>query len=197
MILYLASRSERRRLLLEDAGFSVTVVEPECEEPTPSPPPQEYVRTVARMKALSVLQRVIALGGGFVLGADTVVEVDGELLGKPLDTEDARRILTRCAGKKHTVYTGVYITDTADGRSADGVASARLRMRQLTSADIDHIIEEGRSLGRAGAYAIREDGRDEFVELLEGDIDTVVGLPIRLVRRLIERIGAAEGCSQE
>jgi len=192
MILYLASQSERRRHLLEDAGFSVSVVEPECEEPAPSPPPQEYVLTVARMKALSVLQRVISLGGGLVLGADTVVEVDRELLGKPLDAEDARRMLRRCAGKEHIVYTGVYITDTTDGRSAEGVASARLRMRQLTDGDIDRIIEEGRSLGRAGAYAIREDGRDEFVELLEGDVDTVVGLPIRLVRELIERIGAAE-----
>lgn len=197
MRIYLASRSEQRRRLLEEAGFDVVVVEPGCEEPSPSSPPDEYVLTVARMKALSVIDRIIPVGG-IILGADTVVEIDGRLIGKPVDVEDAERILTESSGRIHRIYTGLYLTDTKTGRSESGVASATVKMNPLTENDVKRIIEQGRSLGRAGAYAMREDGEDDFVELLEGTTDTVVGLPIHLVNDLLKRLlEGEEECSRE
>ncbi|MCX7703062.1 MAG: Maf family protein [Planctomycetota bacterium] len=189
MRLYLASRSESRRRLLMGAGFDVVVVEPEYEEPPPFLPASCYVVEMAQQKANSVVRKVSQMKGRIILAADTVVECNGELLGKPRDVEEARTILRRCSGREQRVLTGVCVMDVEKGSHLSGFEAAVVQMKVLSEVDIEKIIKEGRSLGKAGAYAIREDSPDEFVELLQGSHDTIIGLPLGLVKGLLSQLG--------
>jgi septum formation protein len=174
--LVLASTSPRRAALLRDAGFDFEVRPSGVDEwPYPGGGPASYAESLARAKAAAV-------DGPVVVGADTIVVVDGDVLGKPADTEDAAAMLRRLSGRTHSVVTGVAVRVGGDLRS--GHERTRLTLRDLTRAEIRAYVAGGEPMDKAGAYAYQGAAR-AFVTRVDGDVDTVIGLPIRLMSRLL------------
>ena len=187
MKLILASASPRRLALLRDAGVEPEVRPSDCDEHVDGAlTPAETVRTLAERKALAAVDE---LGeAGYVLAADTVVAAaDGEILGKPVDDADARRMLHKLSGTRHYVLTGVAAAQ--GGRLVSGVCRTAVLFRELTDAEIDAYVASGESRGKAGSYAIQEHG-DRFALGIEGPWDNVVGLPVELADELLSSLGA-------
>ncbi|NGZ59184.1 MAG: septum formation protein Maf [Nitrospira sp. LK265] len=186
MQLVLASSSPRRQELLALLGLSFEVCPSEFrEQPEVGLSPVEQVKRFARGKASSVaLLRPRAL----VLGSDTVIDLDGQPLGKPVDLADARAMLARLVDRSHHVHTAVALCNHEENIGSVEVATAEVRMK----ADRDHAYERyvasEESLGKAGAYAIQGLGGD-LVERIIGDYTTVVGLPLKLVTQLLRSVG--------
>lgn len=188
--LVLASASPRRRKLLEEAGFA-PLVEPVDADETPPPGggPEETAAVLAERKLDLWLARRSGGRRVAVIAADTVVAAaDGELLAKPMDERDARRMLRKLAGSEHRVVTGVAAALVPEGSRAAGIQVTAVRMRPLTDREIEDYVRSGEGFGKAGGYAIQETA-DRFVTGIDGDFDNVVGLPLRLVRHLLERLG--------
>jgi septum formation protein len=186
MQLVLASTSPRRRELLALLGVSFEVCSPACEEqPIAGLPPREQVARFAMEKAQSVS---VARRDDIVMGADTLIELDGTLLGKPVDIAQARLMLSSLAGREHTVHTAVALCCRRKGIGVVEVATALVVMRPDTSQAMTRYLATGESLGKAGAYSIQGQGGD-LIERIEGDFTTVVGLPLRLVARLLQSAG--------
>jgi septum formation protein len=156
------------------------------ETPRPDEPPRAYVLRLAREKAAV---RVDA--GEVVLAADTAVVVDGEILGKPADDADARRMLRRLSGREHTVLTGIALAErppAGEPRLVADVDEARVRMAALSDEEIAWYAATGEPRDKAGAYAIQGLGA-LFVEGIEGSFSNVVGLPIARTYRLFAASG--------
>jgi septum formation protein len=183
MQLVLASASPRRAELLRTAGFTFDVRPADVDEtPRPDEAPATYALRVARDKALTAADRVD--GDVWILAADTVVVVDGQILGKPSSSADARRMLALLSGVVHEVLTAVVVRH--DGSEASEVVSTRVRFMTLEPAEIDWYVESGEPDGKAGAYAIQGLG-SRFVEWIEGSWSNVVGLPVATVYRMLGR----------
>jgi septum formation protein len=127
---------------------------------------------------------------GLVLGADTIVVIDGEALGKPAGPADAASMLRRLRGRTHEVMTGVAVVDAATAREAAETVSSRVRMRSYSDAEIDAYVATGEPLDKAGAYAVQGAG-GALVEAVEGSWSNVVGLPLAATAALLRRFGAA------
>ena len=186
MQLVLASSSPRRQELLALLGLSFEVCPSEFDEhPTVGLSPIEQVRHFAREKARSV---ACVRSRALVLGSDTVIDLDGQLLGKPVDLADARTMLARLAGRSHQVHTAVALCDRERHIESAEVATAEVWRK----GDLEHAYEQylasEESLGKAGAYAIQGLG-GELVERIAGDYTTVVGLPLKLVAHLLQSGG--------
>jgi septum formation protein len=153
------------------------------ETPLPGEEPRDTVLRLAKAKAAAR-----AHPGELVLAADTVVVIDGELLGKPSDPADARRMLGRIAGREHTVLTAVALEEPGRERRVAAVASSRVRMASLAAAEIDWYVETGEPLDKAGSYAVQGLGA-LFVEEVHGNYTNVVGLPLPLTYRLFREMG--------
>ena len=180
MRLVLASASPRRIELLRAAGYEFDVRPSGADEPPfAGGDPAAYAESLARAKAARV-------PGALVVGADTVVVLDGDVLGKPAGTSEAAGMLRRLSGRTHEVVTGVAVR--RDGELRSGHAAARVTFRPLAEDEIDAYVASGEPLDKAGAYAY-QGGAGAFVTRLEGDPDTVIGLPLALLRRLL---GAAD-----
>lgn len=182
----LASASPRRRELLRALCADFDTAPSGVDETLPPGPPTEAAVQVALRKA-----RAVAAGlrqGVVVLGADTLVVVDGEALGKPADAADARRMLRRLRGREHVVVTGVAVVDTATGREATEAVVSRVRMADYSDAAIEAYVASGEPLDKAGAYAIQGQG-GRLVERLEGSWSNVVGLPVEATRALLAAFG--------
>ena len=177
----LCSASPRRAALLEAAGIPFDLGPPPDVDETPPPglAPRAVAKALAERKMAAASARA---PGRTVLCADTVVALGAEILGKPRGAADAETMLARLAGREHDVFTGV-----ATGRGElvrSGVYAARMRVDALDGTLIRAYVATGEPLDKAGAYAIQ--GRAAaFVHLVEGSLDTVVGLPVALVRRLL------------
>jgi len=182
--LILASASPRRRELLGGLGLRFTIRAVDLDEtPRPGEAPDETVLRLAREKAAAQ-----AHPGELVLAADTVVVIDGELLGKPRDPEDARRMLGRIAGREHTVLTAVALEEPGRDRRAVEMAASRVRMAPLTPERIEWYVATGEPLDKAGSYAVQGIGA-LFVEEIFGNYTNVVGLPLPLTLRLVRELG--------
>lgn len=180
MRLILASASPRRAELLRAAGYAFDVAPADIDESVlPGEAPEEYVRRVALEKARAVIRQ---FPERIVVAADTTVVIDGEMLGKPLDDEDARRMLERLSGRTHRVLTGVVVG--GGGREAAAVVSTLVRFAALTPADIDWYVASGEPADKAGAYGV-QGLASRFVEGIEGSYTNVVGLPVALVHKLL------------
>ncbi|HET9229561.1 MAG TPA: Maf family protein [Thermoanaerobaculia bacterium] len=174
----LASGSPRRRELLEGLGLRFRVRPVDLDEsPLPGEAPRDYVLRLALEKATARVEP-----GELVLAADTTVVVDGEILGKPQDDEDARRMLRLLSGRDHSVLTGIALGDAAE------VDETRVRFAPLSDAEIDWYVATGEPRDKAGAYAIQGLG-SLFVESVEGNYWNVVGLPVPRLYRLFARLG--------
>ncbi len=192
-MLVLASASPRRQELLRHAGISFVVQPADIDEtPLPREHPRECVERLAREKALSVWTR---RPHDIVLGADTIVVIDGSILNKPIDLEDAARMLSLLSGRTHQVITGVclvspVVCSTQDENPQISVASETtlVTMTALSDEEIGEYISTGEPMDKAGAYAIQ--GRaSRWIPRIEGDYTNVVGLPVALVYRLLRKEG--------
>src|ERR1035438_9991656 len=176
-MLVLASQSPRRSEILRQAGIPFTVRVADVDESVVGGEiPADYVRRLAAAKAYAIE----AAEGETVLGADTTVVIDGEILGKPADAADARRMLARLAGRRHEVLTGICLrqgTDADRDYVTTGVVFAT-----LSDAEIDEYVASGEPMDKAGAYAIQWLA-SKFVERIDGDYFNVMGLPVALVYR--------------
>jgi septum formation protein len=187
--LILASSSPRRRDLLTRAGYVFEVVSADVDEtPRPQETPPCLVRRLAVVKSLAVAHR---FPEALVVGADTVVALEGQILGKPANEELARRMLQMLSGKRHEVYTGISVWSGIRQRGLAAVSAASVTFRPLLPAEIEEYVRSGEPLDKAGAYAIQ--GRAGlWVTSVKGDRETVIGLPTALVGRLIAKLGGVE-----
>lgn len=184
--LVLASGSPRRSEILRAVGWPFEAVVPDVDETlSADEAAEDYVRRLAREKAGRVASTRLF---GLVLGADTVVVVDGSILGKPRDAADAARMLRLLSARAHEVLTGVALVRAETGRTVSGVARTRVRFAELSDEEVERYVETGEPLDKAGAYAVQ--GRAApFIESIEGEYWNVVGLPVRLVYELARDFG--------
>ncbi|MFA4135093.1 MULTISPECIES: nucleoside triphosphate pyrophosphatase [unclassified Brevibacillus] len=184
--LILASSSPRRRELLQTLGLSFTVITSDVDETTAEHlSASEVVEELSLRKAKEVASR---LTEGVVLGSDTVVVLDDQILGKPVDEMDAYRMLSMLQGQEHTVYSGVALIDVETGRTEVSHSLTHVRIRALTEQEIKSYIATGEPMDKAGSYAIQGIGAT-IVEGIHGDYFTVVGLPLGLTSTLLTRFG--------
>jgi septum formation protein len=193
----LASGSPRRRELLEDAGYSFTVMPPaedvECGVCSDFGP-AGLVADLAYRKAATVrtmLETEPFSTPTLVLAADTVAECDGFALGKPRDELDARAMLTKLSDREHRVLTGVCLWGLHGGSPLIRVAVTRLRMDRLTDEQLDEYIASGQWEGKAGSFGYQD--RLGWVHIVEGSESNVVGLPMELLAEMLVEVGAGSG----
>lgn len=173
--LILASKSPRRRYLLKKAGLVVTVVPSRIDERTiPVSTPEKYVKMLAEAKAGDVS---IRYPESWVIGADTIVLIDGTILGKPKSHGDARQMLERLSGKTHQVLTGYAICCRAKNRRYSETVKTDVRFKSLSEAEIEWYIQTKEPFDKAGAYAIQGIGTF-LVKSIHGSYTNVVGLPV-------------------
>jgi septum formation protein len=183
--LVLASRSPRRAEILNAVGWPFETVAANIDESRrKSEAALPYVRRLAQTKAETVAKELLS---GLVLGADTVVLVDDEILGQPRDPEDARRMLKLLSGKWHEVLTAVSLIAAGGGQVVNGHEKTRVRFAEMSVAEIDWYVATGEPMDKAGAYAVQGSAA-LFIEEIEGDYFNIVGLPIRLVYELARKI---------
>lgn len=182
----LASASPRRAELLRQIGVKFELAPSEVEErPHPDETPSDYITRIARAKVIAVARRLEA---GLVIGADTVVVLDGRLIGKPEDEADAQRLLRQLSGKWHAVMTGVALYDVETRHEVADYDKTLVKFAQLTDREIEWYVNTGEPMDKAGAYGIQGLG-GLFVDEIAGNYYNVVGLPIPLVYRLARRLG--------
>jgi len=182
----LASASPRRRQLLAEASYEFRVVPPDIDEaafPAERSKPNEYAKQLALAKAKSVAEKH---PNCLVIGADTVADFEGQIIGKPIDAEDAERITKKLFSAPHKVITAVAIVRLSDNIELVESNTTTVYPKKLTAEQIATHIKSGSWQDKAGAYAIKETG-DEFIERIEGSLTNVMGLPMELLQRLLEQ----------
>jgi septum formation protein len=185
MKIILASNSPRRKELLLQVGVVFEVIPSSFEEQLVDLPTSKLVEHFAYMKAKDIVPLVYE--DALIIGADTIVYLD-EIMGKPRNKEDAFDMLSRLSGKQHSVLSGISIISTATGESITEHEITRVRMKNLSNAEITAYIETGEPMDKAGAYAIQGMG-SLFVEGIEGDYFNVVGLPLFRLGKMLEHFG--------
>jgi septum formation protein len=191
-MLLLASASPRRQELLRNAGIAFEVQPADIpEDPLPGEGARECAERLAREKAVAVARlRPDLRPNDVVLGADTVVVVDGQLLGKPCDAADAARMLRLLSGREHEVITGVcLVVNGQPSVASESVASETtlVTVSEITERDIADYVASGEPMDKAGAYAIQGIA-SRWIPRIEGDYSNVVGLPVALVFRMLREI---------
>jgi len=186
-LLILASNSPRRRQLLALGGwmFGLDIADVD-ETRLPAEAPADYVRRLAEAKARAVLPR--AREEHIIIGADTTVVIDGDVLGKPVDGQDARQMLTRLRGRTHQVFTGISILRASDGKVWTEVVITDVPMRAYSDEEIERYIESGDPMDKAGAYGI-QNPNFQPVESMAGCYASVMGLPLCSLSVLLRHAG--------
>lgn len=185
-MLVLGSASPRRAALLRELGVSFTVDASDVpERPAPGESPGGFARRAAIDKGRAVAARRC---GAWVLAADTVVAIDADILGKPADAAEARRMLRRLGGRRHAVLTAVALFGPDQRHVASLVVRTAVAFRPLADAEIDAYVAGGEPADKAGAYAI-QGGAAGFVSAVQGSHSNVVGLPLEALRPLLARHG--------
>ena len=182
----LASASPRRKQLLAEAGYQFTVVRPDIDEsafPAKDIEACEYAERLALAKAKYVAEKHPDF---LVIGADTVVDFEGQIIGKPIDDKEAEQITKKLFSRPHKVITGIAIVRLSDGIELSESDTTTIYPKRLTSEQIAEHIKSESWRDKAGAYAIKENG-DEFVERIEGSLTNVMGLPMELLGQLLEK----------
>ena len=184
MNLVLASASPRRKELLAVLGYSFSVVPSSIDEtPIEGETPEDFVVRTSREKGMEVASRVLQ---SVILSADTVVTVDGEILGKPINEEGAVRMLRTLSGRDHWVYTAVTVVNQIRQETLGGLERTRVWFKSLTDEQIRDYIRRENVFDKAGAYAI-QGYAGAYIPRIEGNYFNVVGLPLPLVHELLCR----------
>ncbi|MCS6873733.1 MAG: Maf family protein [Pyrinomonadaceae bacterium] len=186
----LASSSPRRAEILKSVGWEFEKDVADIDETaTENETPEDYVVRLAKSKASAVASKY---SKGVVLGADTTVVIDGKILGKPENLEQARRMLRALSNRWHQVLTGVAIVEKSDleFRAITAIEKTSVKFANMSEEEIEFLIENGEPLDKAGAYAVQAQAA-LFIERIEGDYWNVVGLPIHLVYKLIKQISSS------
>lgn len=187
-MIYLASRSPRRQQLLTQLGVRFEVLPADIDEtPQPGQSAADYACAVARAKAVAVAERTAARRP--VLGADTDVVLDGEILGKPGGAAEAEAMLARLSGRRHQVYSAVVLVNGERERQALSVSD--VHFADLEPAQIRAYVASGEPMDKAGAYAI-QGGAGRFVTRIEGSYSGIVGLPLYETARLLDSLPLSE-----
>jgi septum formation protein len=182
----LASTSPRRIDILTRSGVAFDVVAPGIEERPPSPlGPLRYVAWAAAAKANAVASRT---PGAVVVAADTEVVLDRRIYGKPHGRREAAAFLQSLSARRHQVYTAVHVIDGRSGCHAHGISRTDVTMRELSARVIEAYVRTGEAQDKAGAYAIQGEGQ-RLVKSIRGPYDNVVGMPMRLLTRLLGECG--------
>jgi septum formation protein len=187
MMLVLASRSPRRSDILREMGYAFVVDSADVDESVlVGESPRDHVQRLATAKCLHVAAR--QPHDAVVLAADTTVDVDGEILGTPRDASHAREMLRRLSGRTHLVHTAVCVAHRAVHDV--GLDTASVTMHPIAPDALERYLATGESLDKAGAYALQGEAA-VFVRELQGERSTVVGIPVPVARRLLDRHGVA------
>ena len=174
--LILASSSPRRRRLLKQLGLEFEVRESGVDEERDVPnDPDLHVRILSERKAVAVAAEEEE---GIVIGADTIVVLDGAIMGKPKDPRHAVAMLARLSGRTHDVYSGFTLLDRATNKKKTAVEVTKVSFRHLTLQEIEEYVASGSPLDKAGAYGIQDDYGAVFVERIDGCFYNVVGFPL-------------------
>lgn len=181
---FLASSSPRRKEILDAAGWPFEAIVAGIDESLlPQEEPAAYVQRLARSKAQAVAERIQS---GLVLGADTTVVIENQILGQPEDDQDARRMLRLLNGKWHEVLTGVALVRVG-GETRVDYETTRVRFAEMSENEIDWYVATGEARGKAGAYGI-QGAAGLFIQEIRGDYFNIVGLPIRLAYELAAKV---------
>jgi septum formation protein len=184
MNLVLASASPRRKELLAILGYPFSVMASSIDEtPVSGETPEAFVVRAAREKGLEVASRV---SQSVILSADTIVTIDGEILGKPLDEDDAMRMLRKLSGRDHSVLTAVTVVNQIRQETLEGLERTRVWFKSLTDEQIRDYIRRGNVMDKAGAYGI-QGYAGVYIPKIEGNYFNVMGLPLPLVHELLCR----------
>ena len=188
MSLILASTSPRRRELLALLGITFDVLPPTAEEvPFPALAPGEQAAQFALDKARSIAERY---PDDLVLGGDTVIDIDGLLLGKPRDRKEAETMLRHLRGRGHAVHTGIALLRHVSHTTVTHLETARVWLTPFTDETLQQYLDTNESMDKAGAYSIQGEGA-RLIEKIEGDYPTIVGLPLRRAAALLAEHGVA------
>ena len=169
----LASASPRRKEILELANLKFDVMPSDAQEITTKTAPNEVVMELASIKAKDIYKK--SEKQSMIVGADTVVAYQGQILGKPTDEADAKRMLTMLSGQTHEVYTGVCVIE--DGKTKTFYEETKVTFYEISDKQIDHYIKTGEPMDKAGSYGIQGKAA-VFIKGIEGDYYNVVGFPI-------------------
>jgi septum formation protein len=185
----LASASPRRTELLSFAGVSFSVVPADiCEDALPGELPADHVVRLSREKAEAVAAKT---AGRFFIGADTIVVLDGAILGKPVDADDAARMLRGLSGRDHQVITGFTVYDSVSAMCLSRTVSTEVTFKKLEEKEIAAYIATGCPMDKAGAYAI-QGGAVHFVRSITGSYTNVIGLPMTELYEALQTMKALE-----
>ena len=184
MQLVLASKSPRRIELLKQLGMKFDIIPSQCQEKSTKKRPSARVKELAVQKAFDVAQKYPA---AVVIGADTLVYCQGEIIGKPKDKQDALRILHKLNGTWQSVYTGVCIVQLQTRKMLFGCDVSHCKARKLSEKELAHLA--GKHMDKAGAYAV-QDNEDPFIEKIVGSKTNVVGFPVEFFNKLFKEFSA-------
>lgn len=186
----LASSSPRRRELLRQIGVEFKVIPAEIEEDNSNEKgksPIEVVKNNALLKAQKVAE-MVSNSNSLIISADTIVVLDGKIIGKPKDEKDAINILKKLRGKYHYVFTGLAVFETPQNRFLVSAVKSKVKMRDYSDEEIERYVATGEPMDKAGAYGIQGKGA-LLVEKIEGDYYNIVGLPLVRLYNLLDRMG--------
>lgn len=187
--LILASASPRRAELLQQIGLTF-LVKPSSYVEDFSKHSTEPAQLAVGLAVGKVIEIAETLSAGLVIGADTIVVSGGEVLGKPIDSADAIRMLTGLSGKEHLVYTGLVVCEVPENRLVTDFAVTKVKFRELSRAEVEAYVATGEPLDKAGAYGIQGRGA-VLVEKIDGCYFNVVGLPINKLVILLQQFGVS------
>ena len=192
MKLILASSSPRRAEVLRDACIAFEVYAPQVEEARrPNEAVEKMVARLAEAKARAAAESVSEKNHAIIIGADTAVELDGEIFGKPRDAADAREMLSYLSGRTHNVVTGIHVLRLPDGATRSAVERTAVTLALLDPIEIEAYVTSGEPFGKAGGYAIQ--GRaGRYIPRIEGCYFNVVGLPLARLYALLGDLGWRE-----
>ncbi|MHC4293899.1 MAG: Maf family protein [Planctomycetota bacterium] len=190
ILLILASSSPKRRQLLEEAGYRFEVQIPDIDEASLAAgnlSPEEYAKKLAFAKANNIAEDY---PDALIIGADTVVDLNGQVIGKPKDAEDARSILKKLSGSVHKVVTGLALILSSNNIKIVQSGITTIYPRKMTDNQINEVIRSGVWQNKSGACSIEDFG--EFIEKTEGSLTNVMGLPMELLQKLLTTLGIRE-----
>ncbi|MDO4542779.1 MAG: Maf family protein [Bacillota bacterium] len=184
--LFLASSSPRRKEILENLGLRFTVRPADIDESLISG--EDAASYVLRMAVQKALAAAIDVDEGIIIGADTIVSLDEDILGKPEDSEEARKQLTELSGREHIVITGLGVVDKKSNRTVSAMVQTIVYFKELSEEEIEAYIQTGEPMDKAGSYGIQGKGA-VFIRRIEGDYYNVVGLPVAKLYSLLTELG--------